>query len=501
MNLLKKQGFYNSIILYAGVALGFFNLIKFQKALSKEQIGFFFLMNAVALLYAQIASIGINNIILKYFPYHRTDDKKHGGFVSFVILWCLVNFLIFTLLFFVFKDYVIAYFSDDKGAVLLPQYFYFIAPLAGLTMTFAVMESLAITVFKNMLSSFLREVVLRVFTTVSILLIGVALINYNDFLNIYLVANVVIVLVLCYSLYKSSQFKITPISKEVKEQKKEFIKYGFYTLLSGTSFVLMQSLDTLMLTSITKDLGLVGIYSTFFAVAVVISLPSRALGRTSIQIISQAWAENDLAKIGRIYHKTSVVQMIVGCLLFIGLLVNKQFVIALLHKPEYAQYYGVFMVVGLGFLTDITGGVNGYIINLSKHYKYTTYFIVSTVLVCALANWIFIPIMGMMGAALAYLIAMFTINFLSWLYVKVKFGLQPFNKAHILIILVSVIALAAGHFMPVIKVGALTGSQNIWLDMCVRSLLVLIVYAVPTYLLKISDDVNYTVNKIIFKNK
>lgn len=193
--------------------------------------------------------------------------------------------------------------------------------------------------------------------------------------------------------------------------------------------------------------------------------------------------------------------MLVGCLLFIGLIVNKPFVIALLHKPEYADYYGVFIVVGVAFLTDITGGVNGYIINLSKHYKYTTYFIVSTVLVCALANWILIPIMGMMGAAVAYLIAMFTINFLSWLYVKVKFGLQPFNKAHILILLVSVIALAAGHFMPVIKLNLLTGSQNIWLDMCVRSVLVLIVYAVPTYFLKISDDVNFTVNKIIFKDK
>ena len=65
MDLIKKQGFYNSIVLYAGTALGFFNLIiLFQRNLTIEEIGFFSLMNAVALLYAQIASIGINNIIL-----------------------------------------------------------------------------------------------------------------------------------------------------------------------------------------------------------------------------------------------------------------------------------------------------------------------------------------------------------------------------------------------------------------------------------------------------
>lgn len=501
MNLLKKQGFYNSIILYAGTGLGFINLIMFQRVLSKQEMGFFFLMNIVALIYAQIASIGINNIILKYFPYYRSDDKKHGGFTLFVILWCVVNFLIFTLLFFVFKDQIIAHFKDKPGSVLLVKYFYYMAPLAGLTMVFTVMESMAITVFKNILSSFLREVMLRIFTIISIVLIASSFIKYHDFLNIYVAANVLMVIILWFSLYKSNQFKIARISPQIIKQRSELVKYGFFTLLSATSFVLIQSLDNLMLSALTKDLGLVGIYSSFFAIAVVISLPSRALGRTSVQIISQAWADNDLPKIGKIYHKTSVVQMLIGCLLFIGLIVNKQFIIVLLHKPEYAGYFNVFIVVGVAFLTDITGGVNGYIINLSKHYRYTTYFIVATVLVCALSNWILIPDMGMMGAAIAYLIAMFMINFLSWLFVKVKFGLQPFTKAHILILVVSIIAFAAGYFLPVIKLTMLNPIQNIWLDMCVRSLLVLIVYALPTYFLKISDDVNYTVNKIIFKDK
>lgn len=493
MNLLKKQGFYNSLILYAGTGLGFINLIMFQRVLTKQEIGFFMLMNVVALIYAQIASIGINNIILKYFPYYRSDDKKHGGFTSFVILWCVVNFLIFTLLFFVFKAQIINYFKEDPGSVLLVDYFYYMAPMAGLTMVFTVMESMAITVFKNILSSLLREVMLRIFTIISIVLIATSFIKYHDFLNIYVAANVLMVIILWFSLYKSNQFKIARISPQIIKQRNEFVKYGFFTLLSGTSFVLIQNLDNIMLGSITKDLGLVGIYGSFFAIAVVISLPSKALGRTSVQIISQAWADNDLPKIDKIYHKTSVVQMLVGGVLFIGLVVNKQFIIVLLHKPEYVGYFDVFIVVGIAFLTDITGGVNGYIINLSKYYRYTTYFIVATVLVCLIANWILIPTMGMMGAAIAYLVAIFMINFLSWLFVKVKFGLQPFNKAHVLILLVSIVALVAGSLLPVIP--------NVWWDMIVRSILVLIVYAVPTYFLKISDDVNYAVNKIIFKDK
>jgi len=66
MNLLQKQGFYNSIILYAGTVLGFLNLvILFQRILTKEEIGFYTLVITVSGLYAQIASLAVIGVILK----------------------------------------------------------------------------------------------------------------------------------------------------------------------------------------------------------------------------------------------------------------------------------------------------------------------------------------------------------------------------------------------------------------------------------------------------
>ena len=494
MNLQQKQGFYNSLILYAGTALGFFNLvILFQRVLTIEEIGFFALMNTISLLYAQIASVGINNIILKYFPYYRSDDKHHGGFVTFVILWCAGSFALFTLLFFLFKDSIIAHYGNDPRSALLVKYFYFLAPLAFLTMTYTVIESMAITIFKNILSSFLREVLLRVFTLVGVLLIAASLISYHDFLNIYLLANAVAIFVLWLNIFKGNDFKIGKLSSPLVKQRGEFVKYGFFTLLSSTSFVLIQNLDVLSLSAITKDLKLIGIYNTFFAIAMVISLPAKALSRTSVQIISQAWATNDLPKIDKIYYKTSVVQMLFGCFLFVGLIVNSHFIMVLLHKPEYTGYFDVFIVVGLGFLADMTGGVNGYIINLSKHYKLTTYFIVAAVIFCGIVNWVLIPKFGMMGAAIAYALSMFILNFMYWLYVKLKFKLQPFKKAHLLIILISVIALVAGKLLPSIN--------NFWIDMLLRSSIVLVIYAMLTYFFEISDDINALFNKVLKRNK
>ncbi|SCW87387.1 polysaccharide biosynthesis C-terminal domain-containing protein [Mucilaginibacter sp. NFR10] len=493
MNLLQKQGFFNSLILYAGVALGFFNLIiLFQRILTTEEIGFFILMGTISLLYAQFAGLGIGNIILKYFPYYRSDDKKHGGFASFVTVWSLIGFAIFTVLFVVFKDFIISYYKNKNGAPLLIRYFYYLIPLSFFTLVFSVLENLALTVFKNVLSSFLREVGLRLFTTAGVLLIAIKLVDYHVFLMIYITANLVAVLVLLAYISKGRHFKFSTVGAQLLSERKTFLSYGIFTVLSGSSFVMIQNLDTLMLSMLTKEsFSYVGIYGTFFAIAVVISLPAKALSRTSLQIIAQSWVTNDLAKIGKIYYKTSVVQMLIGCLLFIGLVINRSFIIMLLHKPEYANYFNVFIIVGVAFLVDMTGGLNGYIMNVSKYYKLTTVFIVSGVVFCVLSNLVLIPMLGMMGAALSYLITMFVLNFAYWLFVKIKFNLQPLAMAHVYILLIFTVCLLIGLYLPSLK--------NLFADMIYRSVIVGMVYVFLAYILKISEDINIVFDRILKK--
>lgn len=493
MNLLQKQGFFNSLILYAGVALGFFNLIiLFQRILTTEEIGFFILMGTISLLYAQFAGLGIGNIILKYFPYYRSDDKKHGGFASFVTVWSLIGFAIFTVLFVVFKDFIISYYKNKNGAPLLIRYFYYLIPLSFFTLVFSVLENLALTVFKNVLSSFLREVGLRLFTTAGVLLIAIKLVDYHVFLMIYITANLVAVLVLLAYISKGRHFKFSTVGAQLLSERKTFLSYGIFTVLSGSSFVMIQNLDTLMLSMLTKEsFSYVGIYGTFFAIAVVISLPAKALSRTSLQIIAQSWVTNDLAKIGKIYYKTSVVQMLIGCLLFIGLVINRSFIIMLLHKPEYANYFNVFIIVGVAFLVDMTGGLNGYIMNVSKYYKLTTVFIVSGVVFCVLSNLVLIPMLGMMGAALSYLITMFVLNFAYWLFVKIKFNLQPLTMAHVYILLIFTVCLLIGLYLPSLK--------NLFADMIYRSVIVGVVYVFLAYILKISEDINIVFDRILKK--
>ena len=489
MNLLQKQGFYNSIILYTGTALGFINLIfLFQRYLTIEQIGLFNLLIAISGIYAQLASAGTSNIILRYFPYFR---EKNEGFVSFVIALCTISFVILTLLFVIFRSPIIHYYQEKPGSSLLVNYYNYIVPLSFFTLVYITLESLARAVFKNVLSAFLKEVLLRVFTLIAVLLVAAKVLQYNGFMHVYLWGNAFISLVLLISIYREQHFKLKRISPQVLEKKGELISYGLFALLSGSTVVLIQNIDVFMLSVLAND-AIVGYYSTFFSLAVVINLPARALSRTSYQIISNAWKDNDMAKIGKIYHKTSVVQCLLGCLLLVGLFVNRDNIVILLHKPGYDRYFNVFIIVGFAFLVDITGGLNSHIISSSKYYRLITLLLTLGVILCGVLNLVLIPKIGMAGAAVAYLVTMFLLNFSYWLFIKIKFKLQPFDRSFLVVFAIALISLVAGFYFPKLP--------NFIIDLICRSLIVGIIYTFLAYRFKISVDINQVFDKLLFKS-
>jgi O-antigen/teichoic acid export membrane protein len=184
MNLLKKQGFYNSITLYVGTVLGFLNLIiLFQRYLQIEEIGYFSLLIAISLLYTQLSLLGFGSVITRYFPFYRSDDKKHGGFATLTFLFSLIGFTIITIGFIGLKQLIIGLHQEDKGSSLLNQYYYYIIPVALFTMLFSIQETFARTTFHNIFPAFLREVFLKLSTTVGIILIGFNILNFEGFIT------------------------------------------------------------------------------------------------------------------------------------------------------------------------------------------------------------------------------------------------------------------------------------------------------------------------------
>lgn len=493
MNLIKKQGILNSISLYAGTAIGFLNLmVIFQRSLTLEEIGFYSILTALVLLYIQFATLGISNVITRFLPIYRTKDNKHQGFATYVFTICAITFAIFSIGFFVLKDQVIALKAANGEASLMDEYYPYFLPIAICSTIYLIQESFARTAFKTIFPSFLREVVLRLFSTAGAILIALGTLTYKGFIDLYLAGNILIVFIITWYIYKIKVYKFAPVEPALKKEYAHLLRFGFYSMLGGSSFALLQSLDVIILKVFMGE-EMVGIYSTFFAMAQIITLSSRALNITSYQIIANAWKENDLGKIGKIYKKTTVIQCLAGSLLLIGLIVNRDNLLVLLNKPEYPGYFDVLIIVGLAFLVDATGGINQAIIGFSKHYRLVMVFLLFAAGACCLFNILLIPAYGLEGAALSYLFTMLLTNLSFWLYLKLKFKLQPFNFKIVLIIIISIISLLVGYYIPKMP--------HFILDIAIRSSIVALIFGILTYYFRISTDINEMIDQYIVRKK
>ena len=111
------------------------------------------------------------------------------------------------------------------------------------------------------------------------------------------------------------------------------------------------------------------------------------------------------------------------------------------------------------------------------------------VLIVILTNWLFIPKFEITGAAIATCISVFTYNIIRYIYLWTKFGIQPFSKSTLIVFIILIIAFFIGvnikfEFHPI-------------LNIIFRSAIVVLPLGFIFYILKISQDINGLVNKLL----
>lgn len=492
MGIVKKDAYKNTVVSYGGMVIAYINtVLLFPFFVNPAQYGFYMLIVSVSVLYALVASLGVPSILAKYFPFYRTDDRKHNGFIHWSAGLALAGFILATLVYVVFKPVILAQYAQKSP--LFSAYYYYLIPLSFFVLSFNYLEMTGRIVYQTIYSNFLQNVLLRLLTTGFLLMIAANWINFRDFIFLYIASNGLISLLLLVSIAYTGNFsyKLDGFGFEAIK-KREVLNFGLFTVISSAIYVLLQKVDTLMLSAMVGD-GVQGVYSWYFNIAIVISVPAQALSRTTYAIVADAWKANNRDNIIEVYYKTSIIQMVIGCLLFIGIVVNRENLYAIARNKEYTdpKYFNLFIVIGLGFLVDITGGLNTYIMTTSHKYRLVTGFVITAVIFCVGLNYILIPKYQGMGAAISYLLTTIGLNFATWLYIKYRFKMQPFSYKHLLVIAIAAVSWAAGQYfwrMP-----------NVFLDIIIRSGITTLCYGLLAYYFKISSDINDKVDATLKK--
>ena len=492
MGLIQQQTIKGTIYSFLGVVLGFVNIAILSPLIfTTDQIGLTQVMIAIATILSQVGGLGFNNVTNRLFPYFRAKEKGHNGYLSLAFLITTTGFIVCLIGLVLYMPSFIEG-NRDKSA-LLSEYAWYIPVLLGFLMLFTLLDNYCKVLFKAVLGTFLHDFVLRLVILALLLSFYFQLIDFSTYVLLFVLSQAVPSLVIIIYLLFKGEFRFTGFRDIITPDfSKQIISLSVFGIVAGLSTIALTTIDKYLVNSF-EGLGDAGVYSIAVYFATLILIPSRSLGKIAVPVVSEAWKNNDRKVIQDVYYKSSINQLLVGLLIFVGIVANMNNIFRIL-PPEYAKGETVIIFFGLANIVSASAGACKIILSTSSHYRFQAYLMIIFIAVVIISNLILIPAMGITGAAVASLISMFIYTGLTVIALKKFFGLWPFNKVHLLVLICSVIIYLAAGLLPELQLIP---------DILVRSLLIVLAFTIIMIVFRISDDALNLFNTILsyFKRK
>jgi O-antigen/teichoic acid export membrane protein len=486
MGIIIKQSIKGSIWSYLGVAVGFVTTAYlFPNYLSTDTVGLFGLLLSWSLLFAQFSSLGFHGVTSRLFPYFRNKEKAHNGylFISFMVM--LAGFILFLIFFWFFRPYLVE--SNLEKSKLFADYIDLLIPLTFFALLFVQLDTFNKLLYNAVFGTFLQEFLQRILIFAVTLLFVLNVLNLHQLVLAYVIAVCAKTVVLIGFLLANGELNLKPNLKFIEPKlRKEMISVASYSILTGLGGSIVFNIDKIL---VNQMLGLsaTGVYTIAFFFGTLVIIPSRPLLRITGTLIADAWKRNDVAYIADVYKKSCLNQFIIGAFLFGGIWINIDNILIILG-PEYTEAKWVIFFIGLAYLVDMATGANAHIIAYSRYYKVALYFILVLIVLVVASMFFLIKIWGITGGAVAIAFSFTINNLIRFVFLKMKFQLQPFSSSFLLVFAAFFLAFFSSYLIPDLPL--------VW-SILAKSSAFTLVFGAAVIGFKVSEDASETVKKVL----
>lgn len=443
-----------------------------------DEVGLTRLFLDLALVNVQFSHLGSFRSIVRFFPFFNKNGRTNGLLLLSLSL-PMIGFLLVALFYLLFDDFMIQEFSD--GTQLWETYYWGIIPFTFFLLYNNIFETYLQAHSNTVFASFLKSIFVRVLTMFALFLYYLEIIDFSGFMVFFIFSYCLnILLFISHLIYnKMLDFKVNPayIKKRVL---RVYFNFSLYSILSDISATLVTKIDGIMLASLL-GLSAGGIYSIAVYISILLYIPSSQISKIAFPIIADAWRKKKIKKIDMMYKKTSLHQLIAGGIIFVIVWASIDNFYAL-QKEEYALGKYAFFFLGISKIINMSFGINGQIINVSKYYRFDTLTSILLAVITIGTNFIFIPLYGLTGAAIATTISLFLFNYIRYVFIKKKLNIQPFSIKTLYIYLILMAGIVLGYLIPDIT--------NIYLDTIVKTFALTLIMIVPIIYFKLSEDID-----------
>ena len=495
MGVVFRQSFKGTVLTYLGAVIGFVTqFFIVTKFLDPEVIGLTKVFYEVGALCASFALLGVSASGMRFFPYFKDEKTGNHGFFFYFICIPAIGSVLVCLTYLLCKEPVLQFFGTKSE--LFARYFHLVVPLIFILTFWLAMEHYSNINMRIAFPKGVREVGLRVFLVADYLLYASGLIGL-DGLMIALLASYALCLLLDFayvgrtssiSLRHDNSF-ITP------ELKGRFLRYTAFLVLSAVCGNIMNQLDIFMLSSV-KGLYSAGVYTIAFYMANVIDMPSRSITAISTPLAADALKRGDFETANDLYRKVSVHQLMISGFLLLLIWINIDSIFEVLPNGEkFAEGKYVVLFLGLSKLIATTLNFGSILIQFSRYYYWTLFITLLLTVLTIGTNLLFIPLLGISGAALATLItSVISFSYQQFLVQRKVHG-NPFSKGTLKVLALLLCLYGLNLLIPGL------GHISVWLDIAVRTSVIGAAGITAIYLLRISAEFNATVDKYLRKHQ
>ena len=483
MGIVLNQSLKNTIITYIGFGIGAINTIYLYPVfLGATYYALSNYLVSSANVIMPLFAIGMQNTLVKYYSQYKTE-KERSEFLSFTVLFPLLLCIPLVLISLFFYYDITSFLSKENPVV---KTFVWLIPFIALCMAyFEIFYAWARVHMHSVFGNFIKEVGLRLLFLGALIAVYLKWITVVEFT--YLTAGIYL-LALLVTMFYAFYIKKPVFQFSIPENVKGIMEYSFYIILSGSVANLLLDGDKMILNQYMK-IENIAYYSVATYIALVISVPSRAMHQIVYPITAKLMHENKHDELNDLYKKTSINLQMVGGFVMLCIFVNIDQLYELVPK-EYAGGIMVVFMIGLSKYFDLILGNNNAIIFNSKYYRMVLFLGLMLVFLTISLNMFFIPRYGIIGSAFATLLSITLYSIAKLLFVVKRMHLYPFTNQTLYSIGITFVIFLLFYFWkfpfhPIIAIG-------------MKSVLVTILYVYVNYKFVISPEINQALD-VVFK--
>ena len=467
---------------YLGFLIGAINtIVLYQKFMSPEYYGLVNVLLSAAMIVYPFLVFGMGSGVVRFYTINSMKNQK-GEFIFLALLIPVISVVLFGIIFFLSKDFA-NYFLSDKSALIKSyyMYIYFFGVFFGL---FDVLYSLSKVQLKTVYGNLLKEIFIRVSVSFLLILLQFNLITEHEFIQYLLVSYGIRVLLMGY-------YSLKPIISEIKikfpDNSRDVISYISFIVVFVSVSIFLFEIDKVM---VSQMIGLsdVAYYAVATFIGITVAVPGRSMQQILVPLIASSIAKKEFDKVEVLYKQSSINMLVVTGMIFLLVTLNTSDIFYFFND-KFKGGESVVFFVALAKLITMMFGSSSAIISNSKYYKYDLLFGLFLVFITVGFNYIFIPIYGIEGAAMATAVTVLIYGFLRMTFIWVVFKMHPFTKST----LVSLITIVLVYLL----VDNVVNIDNAILSILVISLFVTILFGSFIVMYKPSEEVENIRKQVI----